>query len=255
MRALAHKKNRKSSRQAKVRMRHLVVLLVLTGAGIFLSVAIHKAACRLFPVREIVFSGNSHISDAELKSLANIRSGEGLLGISSKGIAERLSQCAWIRSASVRKEFPDKLLVRVHEATPFAILDKKGQTFLIDERGVILEKITADAVPFLPIIIADPVRMPDAFAEALRLAGVLKDKKSATERGRVEVIANGKGPEDLAVVIDSVVIKVGQGDYEQKLDRLFSLEDEIKKRAITVDYVDLRFANRVVVKPISQVIR
>jgi cell division protein FtsQ len=255
VKALAHKKNRQSRHKAKVKVRHLIILIVLTGAGIFLSVAIHKAACRLFPVREIVFSGNRHISDAELKSLAGIPSGEGLLGISSKGIAQRLSQCAWIRSASVRKEFPDKILVRVCESTPFAILDKRGQTFLIDERGAILEKITGDAVPFLPIIIADPIKMRDTFAEALRLAGVLKDKKIATERGRVEVVANGKGPEDLAVIIDGVVIKVGQGDYEQKLDRLFSLEDEIKKRAITVDYVDLRFANRVVVKPISQVVR
>jgi len=52
-----------------------------------------------------------------------------------------------------------------------------------------------------------------------------------------------------------VVIRMGQGDYERKLSRLLALEDEIKKRQIAVDYVDLRFANRVVVKPISEVVR
>ncbi|HAM52450.1 MAG TPA: hypothetical protein DCP92_17775 [Nitrospiraceae bacterium] len=255
MKALRLKKNRKADRKVKVKVYHLVILVILAGAGVLLSVAVHTAAMRLFPVKEIVFSGNKHISDSELKSMAGIHSGDSLLAISAKGISERLLQSAWIKSVSIRKEFPDRLLVRLCEAKPFAILDKRGQTFLIDEKGGILEKMTGDTVPFLPIITGDPVRMRDTFTEAIRLAGVLKDKKIATERGRVEILANVKGPEDLAVMIDSVVIKIGQGDYEQKLDRLFSLEEEIKKRSITVDYVDLRFANRVVVKPISQVIR
>jgi hypothetical protein len=33
------------------------------------------------------------------------------------------------------------------------------------------------------------------------------------------------------------------------------LEEEIKSRRIPVDYIDLRFANRVVVKPVNEVIR
>jgi hypothetical protein len=57
---------------------------------------------------------------------------------------------------------------------------------------------------------------------------VLKDRKIATERGRVEIVA-GKGPESISMILDSVVIKIGQGDYERKLSRLFELEEEIKK--------------------------
>ena len=104
------------------------------------------------------------------------------------------------------------------------------------------------------MITADPYKNKDNFAEAINLAKVIKDKKIATERSRVEIIAD-KGAENLSMIVDSMVIKVGQGDYERKLQRLFELEQEIKKRAITIDYVDLRFVNRVVVKPISEVVR
>ena len=55
--------------------------------------------------------------------------------------------------------------------------------------------------------------------------------------------------------IDGMEIKVGEGSYEQKLARLFELIDEIRSRPIEVDYIDLRFANRVIVKPVAEVIQ
>lgn len=230
------------------------LLVVLVTAGTALAVAAYRIFPKVLPVREVLFSGQRHLAEAELRSIAAVRDGEGMLAVSAKAIAGRLLQMPWVRAVSVRKEYPGRVCIDIREAEPFAILDRKGQSFLIDERGQILERIQGDSVPFLPIINGDPARA-ETFSEALRLAAVIRERKIATERGRVEVIATGKGPEDLAVVVDKVVIKVGEGDYEQKLDRLFSLEGEIRKRAVSIDYVDLRFANRVVVKPLAEVIR
>lgn len=257
MKSVYRMKNRKSAGKPGARRCFgvLIALILLIGAGVVLSIGLYRASSKLFPIREIIFSGNRHIADSELRTMAGVNIGDGLLAVSNKGMSKRLLQSSWIRAVSIRKAFPDRLMIRIHEATPFAILDRRGQAFLIDEKGRLLEKMNGDPVPFLPIITADPEKMPDAFAEAVRLAAVVKDKKIATERTRVEIVANGKDPEDLSLVVDSVVIKVGRGDYEQKLERLFALEAEIKKRMVTVDYVDLRFANRVVVKPINEVIR
>jgi len=257
MNALTRTRPRKTSEKTKMKKRSLILALVvlLAGAGVALSLFLSRAAATVFPVREIVFSGNTHIADAELHTLAGVRPGDALFTISSREVSSRLLQSPWIRTVSIRKDLPGRLMIRVSEATPFAILDRKGQAFLIDEKGRLLEKIHGDSVPFLPIISADPERMHESFAEAIRLAAVVKERKIATERNRVEIIANVKSPEELSLVVDSVVIKIGRGDYEQKLERLFALEDEIRKRMVTVDYVDLRFANRVVVKAINEVVR
>jgi len=237
------------------RPRTLGVGVVLLGicAGVFLSLRIYRASTRLFPLREVVCYGNLHLSEGELKSMTGLNGGEGLFHISTKGISEKLLKSPWIKDVSVRKEFPHSVSIRICESSPFAILEMKGRSFLIDEKGRLLEEMKG-AIPFLPIITADPFEERENFMETLHLARVLKDRKIATERGRVEIVA-GKGPESISMILDSIVIKIGQGDYEGKLSRLFELEDEIKKRAIAVDYVDLRFANRVVVKPISEVVR
>jgi len=247
--------SRKGLWKAFFRPRTLGFAVALLGicAGVFLSFRIYRASASLFPLREVVCHGNLHLGEGELKSMAGLNGGEGLFLISTRGISEKLLKSPWIKNVSIRKEFPYSMLIRIDESSPFAILEMKGRSFLIDEKGRMLEEMKG-AIPFLPVITADPFGDRENFMETLHLARVLKDRKVATERGRVEIVA-GKGPESISMVLDSVVIKIGQGDYERKLDRLFELEDEIKKRAIAVDYVDLRFANRVVVKPISEVVR
>jgi len=232
-----------------------VVLFVVFGTAAIVGLGPYASRLRIFPVKEVVFQGNRHLSERELKTMSGLDSGGDLLGLSARTVAERLLKSPWVRAVSVRKDFPDRVLIRLHEALPFAIVEMKGQAFLVDETGRLLERMKDDSVPFLPVIYADPIKNRDNFMEAISLAGAVRENRVFAERGRVEIVANGKRPDDMAMVVDGVIIKVGYGGYKQKLRRLIELEDEIRRRAIAVDYIDLRYANRVVVKPISEVIR
>lgn len=261
MKSMALKRgNKAGSRKSMWRLFISARFLIFMGAlsfivtGVMLSIELYQASAKAFPVRDVIFYGNKHLSDLELRSMAGINNEEGILTLSTVNISKNLQRSPWIKGISIRKELPDKMMIRIYETTPFAILEINGRAFLVDDNGEMLEEIKGDSVPFLPVITADPFKNKDNFAEAINLAKVIKDKKIATERSRVEIIAD-KGSENLSMIVDSMVIKVGQGDYERKLQRLFELEQEIKKRAITIDYIDLRFVNRVVVKPISEVVR
>jgi cell division protein FtsQ len=159
----------------------------------------------------------------------------------------------WLRSVSVRKELPDVLHILVKEAEPFALLDMKGRLFIVDDRGKMLEELRDSQMPFLPIISSDPYAQKEAFSEAINLARAVKGTGLLSHKDHIEIIA--QRPQEMAMNIDGIVVKVGTGEYEDKLVRLRELEEEIKKRQIPVDYIDLRFANRVIVKPVNEVIR
>jgi cell division protein FtsQ len=226
-----------------------VPILCVVGAGYLLSAAARSA----FVVKEVVFSGNVHLSDDELRTLAGIRGGESLLTLSSADVYGKISATPWIRSVVVRKEFPGRLLVRVKETEPFALLDMKGRLFIVDERGKMLEELRESSMPFLPIISGDPFGNKEVFSDAIRLVRAVKETGLMARKNRIEIIAHRLN--DIAVNLDGVVIKVGAGDYEEKLSRLTELEEEINARHIPVDYIDLRFANRVVVKPVNEVVK
>ncbi|MDO9287324.1 MAG: FtsQ-type POTRA domain-containing protein [Thermodesulfovibrionales bacterium] len=254
------KMNKQSSAQKTGKRRWLLKLgmLILLVGGIYFGgrYVFNVVSHTMFPVKEIVFSGNKHLTDNELKAIMGLKENEGLIGISSRDLSAKLLKSAWVRSVSFRKDFPHRLLVRIEESAPYALLEMNGRTFFVDDRGNLLEEIKGDSVPFLPVISGDPFKNSDTFSEALNLVKAMKGKGFINMKGRVEVIMpKGAGPEDISMQVDGTLVKVGYGEYEEKLGRLIELEDEIRKRGIPVDYIDLRFANRVVVKPISEVIR
>lgn len=230
-----------------------IVLFVFIASGLASGLWIYYAGVNIFPIREIIFTGSKHITDSELRALAGVKPGDSLFALSAKAVSGRLASSSWIKAVSIRKGYPDKVLMRVTEASPFAILQMRGSSFLVDENGITLDRIN-DTVPFLPVIVADPSKNRENFAGALNLARIVKEKGIAAERGRVEIIAD-KGPEDTAITIDNLVIKVGSGEYKQKLERFFDIEKEIEKRAMAVDYIDLRFENKVIVKPVHEVVK
>jgi cell division protein FtsQ len=225
----------------------LISFFVIT---VYISLKVMQST---FPMQHIVFVGNKHLTDDELKALAGIHGNECLLTISSRKLSQKLLQSPWIRRVSIRKEFPINLSVMIEEAVPFALLDKDGHLFLAEENGRLLEELRGDSVPFLPIIKCDPVKDAEGFSDAIQLAKIMKGRGLTSEKNHIEILASK--PEDLTVIIDGTVVKVGAGRYEEKLGRLIELEDEIQRRKILVDYIDLRFENRVVVKPISEVIK
>jgi cell division protein FtsQ len=228
----------------------VVVLCFATAAAGAYSYISLRPFPSLMPIRHVVFEGNRHLTDEELKDLTGIRPGESLLMVSSAKIGRHVLRSPWIRSVNVRKEYPDSVVLRIEEAEPFALLDMNSHLFLVDEKGKPLEELKDASVPFLPVITCDPAREKEGLAEALSLTKFLMEKGFSSERDRIEIIAHK--PHELAMTVDGTHVKIGAGGYEEKLDRLIRLEEDIRNMALPVDYIDLRFEHKAIVKPLAE---
>lgn len=226
----------------------LPVILTVATAYFFIS-----AVNSVFHIKKVVMTGNEHLTDDELKNQAKLNPSENLLTVSSSRIFSRMLESPWIRSVSVRKEFPDRLHILIKETEPFALLDMKGKLFIVDDRGKMLEELKDSEIPFLPIISSNPFAEKDAFFEAIRLAAVIKATGLLSSKDHIEIIAHKS--QEIVVNLDGVIVKIGAGDYQEKIARLMEIEQEIKKRNISVDYIDVRFVNKIYVKPVNEVIK
>ena len=204
----------------------------------------------ILPMKHLVFTGNRHLTDDELRELTGIGIQESLFIISNREVSQRLLKSPWILSVSIRKEFPDTLSLAIKEAVPFALLDMNGRLFLIDENGKLLEEMKNGSIPFLPVITGDPFHEKKGFSEALELAKLMNDRSFSLERDYIEIILSK--PHELTITIDGTVVIVGSGMYKEKLEQLLELENHIKSSGILVDYIDLRFADKAIVKPIKE---
>jgi cell division protein FtsQ len=230
-------------------LKRFAVLIVIFTIAVIVSIYVSSHPLPLvLPIKHVIFIGNKHLTDDELTAIAGIRENNSLVMISNKEVGQRLLRSPWIRSVSVRKELPETLSLVIEEAAPFALLDMNGHLFLIDEKGKLLEELKDDSIPFLPIITGDPFKDSEGFSEAINLVKLMNDKGFSSERDHIEIIA--QKPHELTSIIDGTVVKMGSGEYEEKLKRMIELEEEIKNRGIHVDYIDLRFANKAIIKPV-----
>jgi len=251
---------RKSSRNLRKRFAAVfaklkTILLVgipLIAAGCMIYLFTH-AVPAIFKMKTVELAGNEHLTDDELKNIGGLKGDESLLTMSSRKVYEKLKESPWVQTASVRKEYPSKLLISIRETEPFALLDMKGKMFIVDDRGRLLEELKDNSVPFLPVIMSDPYNEKEAFKEAVNLAKVIKNMGVLHNKQRIEIIAHQ--PNEVAANLDGVHVKVGAGEHEDKLTRLSEIEAEIRKRHIPVAYIDLRFAKKAIVKPVNEVIR
>ncbi|MGO9014482.1 MAG: cell division protein FtsQ/DivIB [Dissulfurispiraceae bacterium] len=244
------RRNIRTLQRKKEKKRFYFVIIPPLFAAV-LCLAVFFLIMRLLHVTEIVFIGNHHLKNEELSALCKIRTNSELFGVSGRDIYQGLKHSPWIKDAVVRKELSGMVRIKVTERTPVALLSMAGKPFLIDNEGVMLEQMKEGSILLLPIIKGiDPVSNRETYAEAVRLAGVLYDKRVVSYNGNVEI--TGQRPEDITLNVDTMMIKVGMGDFEKKLERLAFVRDEIQKRNMTVQYIDLRFANKIIVKPVQQ---
>lgn len=245
------KKNRSSNLIARIKYFVLLVFPVIA-----VVVSIYVAVLRVnaaFHVQKVLFSGNEHLTDEEIRELAGLKNNENMIMLSGSLLYKKLMESPWIRGAAIRKEFPDSIHIHIKEAEPFALLDRKGHLFIIDDRGTLLQELKDSPIPFLPVITGVQFGKNETVSDALSLVHAIREKGLLYEKDHIEIIANK--PEEMSINLDGIVVKVGVGNYEDKLYRLVELEEELKSRNIHVDYIDLRFANKAVVKPVNEVIR
>lgn len=207
----------------------------------------------LFPLKQIVITGNRNLQTAEVESLLGVKLGQDMAGLAKGRLADRLKGSAWVERLSLRNEFySGRILVRLKEREPFALIKKGGRIWIADSKGKLLEQVGEGVEPLLPVIEADPEAYPETFREAMIFARLLKEAGSFDKP--LTIFAN-TDPDGLAMDIDGVAIKVGFGEYERKLEKLRELKAEISRRQIRADSIDLRFANRVIVSPVREVKR
>ena len=230
-------------------MRNKKIIFIVTGFlfSAFFVFLLYK----FFTVKQIVIIGNKHLPDSQIRSILGIREGNSILYNSSKNIYDRLKKSPWIKEAKIRKDLNGKLTIFIQESTPTAILQHTSKYYLVSNDGEVLEDFTdkiKESKIFLPVIKElDPFKDKKTLIDALNLIIFVKTKNYVNPED--EIIITGSTSENLTLNINGFPIIVGTGDYERKFSKYMIVVTESQKRGLSLEYVDLRFPDKVIVKP------
>lgn len=239
-----------STKNREKRGQKFMIIGACVAAGFLVGLLIAVNYFSFFPLKKTVFYGNRNLSDAELRRLMGLAENEDLLHLDLDDLGASLQRSPWIIDAGIRKQYPGTLLVKVTESEPYAVLDRGGLKYLIDRSGKILETAGIRPSEALPLIKLRPESDRQTLEEAVKLVAAISTSGMGGDGIFVDGTSGGK--EELTIHVGETAVKIGAGEYAEKLARFNELFTEIRSRWAKVDYIDLRFDDRVVVRPAKE---
>lgn len=244
-----------------------VVLKV--AAGLFLLIVVSNlfvlaydlfVQSTYFESKAVVITGAYRLSKKDIMEQAQVKMGANILSVNLTLAKNRLQAHPWIASASVRREFPDTVIIEIKEHRPIAVVDM-GQKYLMNINGELFKRWSPEDSVVLPVIngltgtdIAFSRMYPniitDGVLDVLRLGS---DFESVIPNRIVKrILVDRELGITLCVSENMKTIKLGHTDYQVKYENL--------KRALffidTSDYIqdfytiDLSEVEKIVIDPV-----
>jgi cell division protein FtsQ len=208
---------------------------------------------RRFAISSIDVSGLTHADAAAVESILAGFSGKNLFSLDLAVVRGKLREVPWIADAALEKKLPGELFVRVIERIPVALASAEGRLLYVDATGTPFAPLAPEAGNAeLPIIHATPgveLRRAVAFLERLRVT-------APAAWGRVSEVT--PVAPDGYLVFDRLLrtgVLLSERDATSKWDELYRIAAAEGFAAGSLEYADLRFAGRIVVKPRSDTVR
>ena len=237
----------------------LVALAVACAIGI---VAVYYLTDRALSAEALTISridvtGNFRMSRGEVVALLDGLRGANMLTADLEGWRHKLLDSPWVADAAIRRVFPATVSVAITERQPLGIGRISDSLYLIDRRGVVIDEYGPNYADVdLPIIdglaghlSSDHMLVDEARAE---LAGrLLSELSSRPDLARRVSQIDVNDLHDAVVLLkdDTVLVRVGEDSFVERLQSYMDLAEALHERIPDIDYVDLRFDERVYVRP------
>jgi cell division septal protein FtsQ len=240
---------RRNRRQLQVRRALLIsgnlVFLMMLAAGAFWLWQ-RTQSDRRFAIQRVAIEGAHYTSTGSLAPITTALQGANLFRLDIETVRARFLELPWIETVAIEKQLPDVLVVRVHERSPVAITVERNVPRYVDRRGSSFANVTpAVGNPDLPIVRAesdDGRRRAISFLSELKVA----DAGLYSRVSEIEPVA----PDSFAIFDRQLrsTIYVEPRSAADRWKMLYQIARAENLKHGEIEYADLRFDDRVVVK-------
>lgn len=141
-----------------------IVVAAVGGIAMLLGVpamagqkAAEVAANAGFEVQKVEVRGVERMDELPVYNIALGQVDRSMLSLDLPKVRAEMLKLGWVKDARISRRLPDTLVVDIVERDPVAVWQHDGQLHLIDVQGVVLQSVSTDAMPDLPLVVG-----PDA---------------------------------------------------------------------------------------------
>jgi cell division protein FtsQ len=192
-------------------------------------------------VESVQVEGRQRADRQAILAALGVSRGTPILSVDLDAAKARLETVPWVRSVSIERLLPDTLFVRLTERAPLALWQHSGKFDLVDQDGNIIATADIGDYPFLPQVVGNgaPAAAPDLLrvlsSEPTLLAHITASVRVGDRRWNIE-LDNG------------IEVALPETNAESAWHRLAALEHSDKLLERSVQVIDMRLSDRVVLR-------
>jgi cell division protein FtsQ len=238
-------------------VRWLVTLVVVVYAGYSATNLVLHAS--VLQVRRISVHGNVRLTSGEVQAIIDGLRGSSILTVDLSRYRRRLMESPWVSDVALRRVLPSTVEVFVSERRPMGLCRLGKTVYLIDAQGTVIDEFGPQYAEFDLPIIDGLVRPPGAGQPSIdehraelaaRVIDALTPRKDLAVRvSQIDV----HDAHDAIVLLqnDPALLHLGEDHFLERLQAYVDLAPALHERVPDIDYVDMRFEERVYVRPVS----
>lgn len=243
---------KKIQRKLVVKNWHILLFFLLLGGSLYMFFRLYLFLinCDYLMVQKVQISCHREAVALELEPIVRGADFGNILLLNLAGIQQRIRGHRWVNEVRVRKVFPSSLKIEIKERVPAAILKKADVFYLIDEEGIFLERIDSRIDADLPVLV-DFSDFRRYYHEKLELAWDCLMSLPSEERSLVESVdLSAMDSLTLTLKEEPTKIILGNSHFAEKFAFFRHSRDWLESHHGPLEYVDLRFEDRIYLKPL-----
>lgn len=106
-----------------------------------------------FEVDKVEVRGVERMDELPVYNIALGQVDRSMLSLDLPKVRDEMLRLGWVKDARISRRLPDTLVVDIVEREPVAVWQHNGALHLIDVNGVVLQSVSASAMPDLPLVV------------------------------------------------------------------------------------------------------
>ncbi|MBI77688.1 MAG: hypothetical protein CMM53_07920 [Rhodospirillaceae bacterium] len=193
-------------------------------------------------VNKVILRGRYKTPRYKVIDAIGLKKGDPIMGVKLEVIRRNLVKIPWIQNATVQRNWPSTIYIRISERKPIALWDSKRQKYLIDAQGKTFISERIESFRYLLVVAGHGA--PSAALKLLNIIG--KNPSLAAKITRATFV--GKRRWNLKLK-SGIKIRLPEKNPHKAWKRLIELNSKKRILARDIRLIDMRLPKSIIIKP------
>ncbi|TET54996.1 MAG: FtsQ-type POTRA domain-containing protein [Actinobacteria bacterium] len=244
-------KEKRKKKIDRIRNNHRKRFMIISVTAIILAAGAWLLyTSDFFSIHTIRVEGNRNITDKLVIEKSRIGRNDNLITLPVTKIAKRLASYNWIQKASVLRDWPDGVLIKITERKPLAYLDTEKGIFLVDKKGFVIDKLSdlkiQSEIPKIDGLAFKKIKV-GKYIKNKTLKNALDAYYQVDKALRKEIFSiTAKSVNELYFVVQGVEIIYGKSEKNKLKNKV--IKTILKQKKEEISALDVRIPEKPVIR-------